>query len=575
MIGPLLLWLASSALAAEFASIPSRSFDRQVGATGVPARVTIPAFSISATEVTQAEFERVTGRNPAHYRGSKRPVENVSWWDAIRYCNRRSELERLRSCYDLSSGERDRSCDGYRLPTEDEWESARGAAAAQGANLGVAETRSVEPLMALVREKGTRDVASEAANANGVFDATGNVWEWCEDSFNAAPGLAPPFGIERTIRGGSFVSAPSRSRDYRASMLPDTRSRFTGFRVARSLPAAAIGAPAADWFRVYDTRPKGFETATGGLSRLAPEGLAAAGWPARRNELRAKWMKLLGEPSVKPPAPAVRLIAEFEEEDYRGRMLLLQVEPDFWEKIYVMIPRTASKKPLPVLLTPYYDVDTPAGRNLGGRLYTPPGVRSFAYLAVKRGYIAIAIRWFGESYGERYQEAVANLNLRHPKWTGMGKWAWDAQRLVDYVGTMPEADPSRIGIVGQSLGGKMALYAAAFDDRIKAAVSSEGGIGLGFSNYEDYWYFGRFIKSADADQHELLGLIAPRSFLLIGGNSADSDKSWHYINEARSVYTLLGSPRNIGYFNHRTGHTPSPESVRLGMEWLDRFLDNR
>ena len=89
---------------------------------------------------------------------------------------------------------------------------------------------------------------------------------------------------------------------------------------------------------------------------------------------------------------------------------------------------------------------------------------------------------------------MANLKLRHPNCTGLGKWVWDSHRLLDYLYTLPEIDRENIGIIGHSLGGKMSLYAAAFDPRIIAVVSSELGIGLSFSNYEDYWYFGDFIK---------------------------------------------------------------------------------
>jgi pimeloyl-ACP methyl ester carboxylesterase len=186
----------------------------------------------------------------------------------------------------------------------------------------------------------------------------------------------------------------------------------------------------------------------------------------------------------------------------------------------------------------------------------------------------VAIRWFAESYGESYAEAVANLKLRHPNCTGLGKWVWDAHRLLDYLYTLPEIDRENIGIIGHSLGGKMSLYAAAFDPRITAVVASELGIGLSFSNYDDYWYFGDFINKIDkrTDQHDLIGLVAPRPFLLIGGDTFDTAQSWYYINAARQVYQLYGKPLNIGYFNHHTGHSPTPEAVWRSMEWLAHFL---
>jgi acetyl esterase/lipase len=211
---------------------------------------------------------------------------------------------------------------------------------------------------------------------------------------------------------------------------------------------------------------------------------------------------------------------------------------------------------------------------LAGKSFLPVGVRSYAYLAAQQGYLAVAIRWFGESYGERYEEAVANLEIRHPSCTGLGKWVWDAQRLLDYLYSRPEVDRTRIGIIGHSLGAKMSLFAAAMDERITAVVFCEGGIGLSFTNWEDYWYFGGYVRQWDraTDLHELLALIAPRPFLLIAGESSDSDKSWHYVNAARQVYALYGSPRHIGLFNHRAGHAPTPEAVRLSIEWMKHFL---
>jgi hypothetical protein len=279
--------------------------------------------------------------------------------------------------------------------------------------------------------------------------------------------------------------------------------------------------------------------------------------------------------SGNPPQPTVRHISTHREATYTGELIYLQVEPDYWEKIYIMLPTAVDRsRPLPVVIVPFYDVDTPAGTNLGGRSTTPIGTRAFAHLAIQHGMAAVAIRWFGESYGENSSEVVANLKMRHPDVTGMGKWVWDSKRLLDYMATRPEFDMKRVGMIGHSLGGKMTLYAAAMDERIRAAVSSEPGIGLSFSNYDDFWYLGETMRKLEkgTDHHELLALIAPRPFLLIGGDSADSDKSWHYINSARQVYATFGVPMHIGYVNHRKGHSPTPESIHLAMEWLTRFL---
>ena len=253
----------------------------------------------------------------------------------------------------------------------------------------------------------------------------------------------------------------------------------------------------------------------------------------------------------------------------------MEFEPGSTEKVYVLRPRNAGGGPLPVLIVPFYDIDTPAAEDLGGRNFTPGrNVNAFAYTAAQHGYLAVAVRWFGESYGESYSEAIANLVLRHPGATGLGKWVADARRVVDFIGTLPDADSARIGIMGHSLGGKMALYAAAMDPRIRAVVSSELGVGFRMSNYEDYWYLGDAIAKVPAgtDQHELIGLVAPRPFLLIGGDEFDKAESWHYINSAREVYQVYDLPQNIGYFNHHSGHTPTPDAVAAAFAWLDHFL---
>jgi formylglycine-generating enzyme required for sulfatase activity len=561
--------------------VPAGAYEVSDQITTLKVRVSVSEFLIGATEVTQEEFESLTGHSPSIYKGVNRPVENVSWWDAIRYCNLRSARERLIPCYDLSSGKRNPACTGYRLPTEAEWIRAATPRSQQEiqdtGNLGVSGTKS----MAVFRtplEQGTAPVRSKKPDALGISDLYGNVWEWCEDFFDAiaSPSAVrdpsgPLTGVARVIRGGSFVSSTSRwSRDYRSSMRPDAQSRFTGFRVLRSTGTKAVPSTTSDtFFRPYNQAPKGFESSIGPLTDIATN------WKERSAEVKKKWEALLREPKVPRDKVTARVIRDVSQRNFAGQMIELEMEPGVWEKVYVLRPPNTNGQPLPVMIVPFYDIDTPAAVDLGGRNFAPDkGVNAFAYSAAQHGYLAVAVRWFGESYGESYSEAVANLALRHPGSTGLGKWIADARKVVDFIETLPDADAGRIGIIGHSLGGKMALYAAAFEPRIRAVVSSELGVGFAFSNYEDYWYLGDQLATAPAgtDQHELIGLIAPRPFLLIGGDEYDKEASWHYINSARRVYELYGKHQNVGYFNHHTGHTPSPESVSLGFDWLDHFL---
>ena len=193
--------------------------------------------------MTEQDFESVTAFNPSQYRGANLPVQNVSWWDAIRYCNLRSLREHLHPAYDLSSGRCDYNQDGYRLPTEGEWNAAEQNPSASPdathmVTLGSVDTKDLRGLLQLVA-KGPDTVASHPPNPFGLYDMLGNVWEWCQDFFDpvitypqANNPDGPASGIARVIRGGSFASSTSSwSKGYRSSLQPEMRSRFTGFRV--------------------------------------------------------------------------------------------------------------------------------------------------------------------------------------------------------------------------------------------------------------------------------------------------------------------------------------------------------
>ena len=547
---------------------------------------------MSPIEVTQGEFEAVMGYNPSFHRAADLPVESVSWWEAVRYCNRRSERENLEPCYDLESGGCHLEKNGYRLPTEAEWSQAAGEDAAglgerarAAANLGSANTKSVALLVHDLESTGTKRVGSYPPNRYGLYDMLGNVWEWCTDYFNpvASPqaSLNPAGalrGLARVIRGGSFMSTTSQwAHGYRSSIEPEYKSRFTGFRVCRRAEGKTVVSPPGEdsrWFEAYNRRPAGYETSIGNLSPLAAGAKSVAEWQERRTVLKEKWLKLLGAPEVKPPAPAARLVETVQDQNYTGKLMYLEVEPDWWEKIFIMMPRCELARPVPAVIVPFYDVDIPAGRNFAGRTFSGIGVDSFAYMAVQKGYIAVAVRWFGESYGEGYSEAVANLKLRHPRSTASGSGSGTPIGCSTISSSNPRWTRGASGSSGTRWERKWPCTPRALEPRIAVVVANEGGIGLSFSNYEDYWYVGDTIQKVEksTDQHELLGLVAPRPFLLIGGDQYDTAESWHYINAARQVYELYGKPLHIGYFNHHTGHTPSPEADWRAMEWLARFL---
>jgi len=550
-----------AAFSADFVTILSGEQTVKDPATGFTVRVTTGSFQMGTAEITQREYSALMGTNPSRYRGESRPVENVSWFDAISYANRRSVAEKLAPCYDLATGRRREGCKGYRLPTSAEWAKAFGSPAE-----GVFRGGDYQNTAALVEAEkaGTKEVMAGSAGANGLYGMAGNVWEWCEDWYSPDPPLdairdpqGPPTGVAKVIRGGSFLTGGTQwNKTLRNSLAPRTRSGFTGFRLARTVePAPLPPPPDSAWLAQFQHPESGVQPALSGPLET----------------LRERWLAVLGIPKLPAGRPAATPVRTFDDPTWRGELIDLAVEPGFPTRIFVAAPVRKPTGRLPVVIVPYYDVDTPVGVDLGGRRLTLGGTRAFARLAAQRGMLAVAVRWYGEGDAEGYDEAVYQLAKRHPGVTPMGKWVWDVQRVIDYLQSRPDVDGGRIGIIGHSLGGKMALYAGAFDPRIKATVSSEPGISLGFSNYGDFWYFGRAIERlhAGADQHELVGLMNPRPFLLIAGESADGAKSWPLLRAAQQMYR---EKERVGMINHGTGHSPTEDSVKLAMEWLERFL---
>jgi pimeloyl-ACP methyl ester carboxylesterase len=172
---------------------------------------------------------------------------------------------------------------------------------------------------------------------------------------------------------------------------------------------------------------------------------------------------------------------------------------------------------------------------------------------------------------------VAEFQGRHPACLGMAKMLWDASRGLDVLESLNEVDASRLGAVGHSLGAKEALYLAAFDERVVAAVASEGGVGTTFSNWDAPWYLGPGILSGEfpREHHEVLALVAPRAFLILGGDSADGDRTWPFVEVTLPVWRLYDTQARVGLFNHRQGHSVPPPAQRRLVDWLCTYLRHK
>ncbi len=234
--------------------------------------IEIPDFFIATVPVTQAVWTHVMGAasNPSHFRGERRPVENVSWHDVtgpdgfISRINASDVIQEMARQVSNGSPKRDSSRIRFRLPSETEWEYAARGGPHWSDGFQFSGSNDIETVAWYDRNSGgprepgfwerrprsnhllgteTHDVALKAPNRLGIYDMSGNVWEWCQDSYTPETGKIPtdgtPFlgsGGERILRGGCHHNwAIHCSVFKRYQIVAEHRDECVGFRLALSL----------------------------------------------------------------------------------------------------------------------------------------------------------------------------------------------------------------------------------------------------------------------------------------------------------------------------------------------------
>jgi formylglycine-generating enzyme required for sulfatase activity len=210
--------------------------------------VYVSSFFMGKTPVTQKEYEDIMGKNPSYFKGEgdNLPVDSVTWYDAVEYCNKLSRKEGLIPAYHGSNDNItcDFTANGYRLPTEAEWEYAARGGNTDTLTFEYSGGNSVDILGWYQKnsDRTSHEVGMKKPNVLDLYDMAGNVWEWCWDLYgdyqpwDQRDPRGPASGGERVTRGGSWNSDKQRLRStYRGLSKPSDSYQDLGFRVLRPI----------------------------------------------------------------------------------------------------------------------------------------------------------------------------------------------------------------------------------------------------------------------------------------------------------------------------------------------------
>ncbi|MCB0688023.1 MAG: alpha/beta fold hydrolase, partial [Saprospiraceae bacterium] len=309
-----------------------------------------------------------------------------------------------------------------------------------------------------------------------------------------------------------------------------------------------------------------------------------AQWSQKRKELREQIQHWIT--GTIPPAPqnlTVKILSERKEDQLTEREILLQFGPNMEAQLHVSLLIPPGNGPFPVFICPWkknrYD---------------------WVQAAVRRGYIGCRFSATDPKYGypddsEKYEE----LWWPDYDFSTIMRWAWAASRVIDHLYTLPDINRDQIALTGLSRNGKMALWAAAFDERIQAVVPISGGTGgenpfrYTTDKYHSetmslltwarpHWLHPRlrfFIGNESklpVDQNSLMALIAPRGLMITSSVTESAGNAWgieQAYQSARTVYEFLGSEDKIALDLREGLHAPSMRDMERYLDFFDYIFE--
>lgn len=310
---------------------------------------------------------------------------------------------------------------------------------------------------------------------------------------------------------------------------------------------------------------------------------SADDWQKRRKEIREQWFELLGKWPALIEKPQVEILESTRRDNFMQHRIRFQWTPHEFTTAYLLVPDGTGKRP--AIVTVYYEPETAVG--LKGEL------RDFAYQLARRGFVTLSIGTTEASEAKTY--SLYHPSIDQAEVQPLSMLGYAAANAWYVLASRPEVDESRIGIVGHSFGGKWALFAGCLFDRFAAVAVSDPGIMFDTHpsvNYWEPWYLGwhprpwrpRGLITAEnpaqglypklmeqgRDLHELQALLAPRPYLVSGGE-VDPPERWLALNHLIQINDVLGQKHRVGMTN-RPAHAPNPDSNAVIYAFFEHFL---
>lgn len=315
---------------------------------------------------------------------------------------------------------------------------------------------------------------------------------------------------------------------------------------------------------------------------------SAERWARRREDIGRRVFSTIGRPPFARATRGLDVLREETGDGYVRKKVTYLVGDGERVTAYLLVPDSL-QAPAPAILALHQTVGT--GKN---EVVGLDGCRDFAYghELAQRGFVVLAPDHLtaGERiYPGRESFDSAPFYEKHPEWSMVGKNLEDSRAAIDVLTALDDVDAARIGAIGHSHGGHNAMLVAAFDDRVKVAVSncgfsvfSEEEDCLEWSLEEGYIYIPALRKAIldgqapPFDLHEVAALIAPRPWLNISSYEDRAYGNQEFLAEVGRqlyrVYSLLGAPQSFSYYMHGSNHSFPASARALAYAWLDRWL---